>query len=68
MNLARISCNGQITVPVEIRRALDVKSGDKIVFLRKHNGEIVMKNLNAAALAEAQRILNADAILEESPA
>ncbi|MCL2364968.1 MAG: AbrB/MazE/SpoVT family DNA-binding domain-containing protein [Defluviitaleaceae bacterium] len=60
MNLAKISCNGQVTVPVEIRRALDVKSGDKIVFLRKQDGEIVMKNLNAAALAEAHRILSTD--------
>jgi len=68
MNLARISCNGQITVPVEIRRALQVKSGDKIIFMRKHNGEIIVQNLNVAALAEAQRILSANAIYEESPA
>ena len=28
MNLAKISANGQITVPVEIRRLLGLKSGD----------------------------------------
>ena len=32
MNLAKISANGQITVPVEIRRQLGLKSGDKIRF------------------------------------
>ncbi len=32
MNLAKISANGQITVPVEIRRLLGLKSGDKILF------------------------------------
>ena len=30
MNLAKISANGQITVPIEIRRLLNLKSGDKI--------------------------------------
>ncbi len=30
MNLAKISANGQITVPVEIRRLLGLKSGDDI--------------------------------------
>ena len=37
MNLAKISSNGQITVPVEIRRLLGLKSGDKILFLQKQN-------------------------------
>ncbi|MDR1487091.1 MAG: AbrB/MazE/SpoVT family DNA-binding domain-containing protein, partial [Deltaproteobacteria bacterium] len=32
MNLARVSANGQITVPVEIRRALRLKEGDKVLF------------------------------------
>lgn len=29
MNLAKVSGNGQITVPVEIRRRLNIKEGDK---------------------------------------
>ena len=29
MNVAKVSTNGQITVPVEIRRSLKLKSGDK---------------------------------------
>lgn len=32
MNLARISANGQITVPVEIRRKLNLRAGDKHFF------------------------------------
>jgi len=54
MNLARVSNNGQITVPVEIRRALNVKAGDKILFSRRDNGEIVVQNPNATAIQEAQ--------------
>ena len=54
MNLARVSNNGQITVPIEIRRALKVKAGDKILFLRKDNGEIIVQNPNISAIEEAQ--------------
>lgn len=32
MNLAKISANGQITCPVEIRRLLGLKSEDKIMY------------------------------------
>ena len=54
MNLAKISSNGQITVPVEIRRLLGLKSGDKILFLQKQNGEIVVSNASAQAIRKAQ--------------
>ncbi|GHV17518.1 hypothetical protein FACS189425_03950 [Clostridia bacterium] len=43
MNLARVSPNGQITVPKEVRTILGVRAGDKIVFLEK-DGEIVLQN------------------------
>lgn len=54
MNLAKISANGQITVPVEIRRKLGLKSGDKILFLQNQDGEIVLSNASAAAVRKAQ--------------
>lgn len=56
MNLARVSSNGQITVPVEIRRKLSIKEGDKIMFFEK-NGEIVLKNSSLLAIREAQTAL-----------
>lgn len=54
MNLAKISANGQITVPVEIRRSLGLKAGDKILFLEKQNGEIVLCNASTQAIRKAQ--------------
>ena len=54
MNLAKISANGQITVPVEIRRLLGLKSGDKILFYQKQDGEIVVSNASAQAIRRAQ--------------
>lgn len=58
MNLAKISANGQITVPVEIRRQLGLKPGDKILFFQKQNGEIVVSNASAAAIRKAQTAFN----------
>lgn len=54
MNLAKISANGQITVPVEIRRLLGLKSGDKILFFQKQDGEVVVCNASAQAIRRAQ--------------
>jgi len=54
MNLAKVSSNGQITVPVDIRRKLNIKEGDKIIFLEKPNGEIVLQNSSAIAIQQAQ--------------
>ncbi len=54
MNLAKISSNGQITVPVEIRRLLGLKSGDKILFFQKQDGEVVVSNASAQAIRKAQ--------------
>lgn len=54
MNLAKISANGQITVPVEIRRLLGLKSGDKILFYQKQNGEVILSNASVQAVRKAQ--------------
>ena len=55
MNLAKISANGQITVPVEIRRLLDLKSGDKILFFQNPNGEVVINNASSQAIYKTQK-------------
>lgn len=54
MNLAKVSSNGQITVPIEIRRKLKIKEGDKIIFLENTNGEIIVQNSSKLAIREAQ--------------
>ena len=54
MNLAKISANGQITVPVEVRRLLGLKSGDKILFFQRPDGEVVVSNASAQAIRRAQ--------------
>ena len=53
MNLAKVSANGQVTVPVEIRRKLGLKAGDKLLFSER-GGEIVINNASTAAIVRAQ--------------
>ncbi|MBM4236254.1 MAG: AbrB/MazE/SpoVT family DNA-binding domain-containing protein [Firmicutes bacterium] len=55
MNLAKISTNGQVTIPIEIRRKLKLKAGDKILFLERDNGEIVVSNASLSAFLRAQQ-------------
>ncbi|MDR1541098.1 MAG: AbrB/MazE/SpoVT family DNA-binding domain-containing protein [Clostridiales bacterium] len=54
MNLVRLSANGQITVPTEIRKLLNLKSGDKILLFQNKSGEIILDNASAKALRKAQ--------------
>ena len=60
MNLARITTKGQITIPVEIRKKLGVKEGDKVVFIEKDN-MIVVANSNRLAFDEIQKAMEGEA-------
>jgi AbrB family looped-hinge helix DNA binding protein len=55
MNLARVSANGQITVPVDVRRNLGLKEGDKVLFFQRDGGEMVIQNASLAAIEKAQK-------------
>ena len=55
MNLAKVSANGQVTVPVEIRRKLNLKEGDKILFFERNDGEVGINNASATAIINAQK-------------
>ena len=55
MNLAKMSANGQITVPIEIRKKLNLKEGDAILFFEHTDGDVVINNASATALINAQK-------------
>jgi len=55
LTLAKVSANGQVTVPIEIRRKLNLKEGDKILFIERENGEIIINNASATAILKAQK-------------
>lgn len=54
MNLAKLSANGQIIVPAEVRRRLHLLPGDKLLFIEKSNGEVAVTEAGLAAMAQTQ--------------
>ena len=61
MDVATISANGQITVPADVRKRLQLGPGDKIVFIENEYGDIVVVRPAAAALLDAQRAFRGSA-------
>ena len=54
MDMARMSSKGQVTIPVDIRRKLGLKEGDKVIFLEK-GSDVILINSNRLAFAEFQK-------------
>ena len=55
MNLAKVSTRGRITLPLEIRRVLNLKYGDNIRFIQTTSGEIILSNASSTAIRKAQK-------------
>lgn len=53
MELAKITSKGQITLPINIRRALSLKDGDKVAFVEL-NGQYVLVNPAMLAIKQLQ--------------
>ena len=49
MELAKVTTKGQITLPISIRRALNVKDGDKVAFIEKDGNFIVINPVSLAS-------------------
>lgn len=53
MELAKITSKGQITIPIKIRKMLNLKEGDKVIFIEEGD-KIVFANSSMIALKEIQ--------------
>ena len=60
MELAKVTSKGQVTIPVEIRKKLGIKNGDKVLFI-EDAGRIYMMNSSMEALREAQMAFKGEA-------
>ncbi|MDR1105372.1 MAG: AbrB/MazE/SpoVT family DNA-binding domain-containing protein [Treponema sp.] len=54
MEMAKITSKGQITIPQEIREKMDLKKGDKIIFIEE-NGKYYFQNSNKLTLTNLQK-------------
>lgn len=53
MELAKLTSKGQITIPVQIRKKLKLKEGDKVFFIEE-GGKIIFQNASQISLANIQ--------------
>jgi len=54
MELAKVTSKGQITIPVQIRKKLRLKEGDK-VFFTEEKGKVFFQNASQVSLNEFQQ-------------
>ena len=54
MYLAKISSSGQVTIPLEVRRALNLKPGGKVLFIQNERGQFAVENASTHAIYSAQ--------------
>ena len=60
MELAKITSKGQITLPINIRRTLKLKDGDKVAFIEK-DGLFILANPTVLAFENVQKAFEGEA-------
>ena len=63
MEIAKITSGGQITIPIDIRKKLGLKEGDKVIFLEDGDKivfanatKIAFENMRKAFAGEAEKL------------
>jgi AbrB family looped-hinge helix DNA binding protein len=60
IDISRVTTEGQVTIPYEFRKKLDIKEGDKIVFIEK-DGLLFLGNSNRLVLEDYARSMAGEA-------
>lgn len=60
MDIARVTSKGQVTIPIGIRKRMNLKEGDKLVFLEQ-NGKVYVENSAAMAFNKVQEAFEGEA-------
>lgn len=58
--LPKVTSKGQITIPIEIRRKLKLKEGDKVLFIEE-GGRVFLTNASLVALEDMQLAMRGQA-------
>jgi AbrB family looped-hinge helix DNA binding protein len=54
MDTVKVTSNGQVTIPVDFRKLLKIRPGNKVLFFQRENGDVVIENASVIALHKAQ--------------
>jgi len=49
MDTAKVTTNGQVTIPADFRKLLGLKPGNKVLFYQRDNGDVVIENASIFA-------------------
>jgi AbrB family looped-hinge helix DNA binding protein len=60
LDVSRVTSKGQVTIPIEMRRRLGIKEGDKVVFIEE-SGKIIIANAAMLALKDIQEVFCGEA-------
>jgi len=60
MEVAKITSKGQITIPIDIRRKMGLKDGDKVLFIEQ-NGRYYVENAALVAINRMQEAFAGEA-------
>ena len=60
MEISRVSSKGQVTIPIDIRKRLNLKEGDKVVFYEE-NGRVFIANASLVALKRMEKVMEGKA-------
>ncbi|MCL1822860.1 MAG: AbrB/MazE/SpoVT family DNA-binding domain-containing protein [Oscillospiraceae bacterium] len=60
MEVAKITSRGQVTIPIDIRKKLGVREGDKIVFV-EDAGRVFVANATKVAFAQLREAFSGEA-------
>ena len=63
MEMAKVTSKGQITIPISIRKRLNIKEGDKILFLDRAEG-VLMLNPDMLGTEAAETTFSVNAAVE----
>ena len=60
MEISRISSKGQVTIPIDIRKRLKLKEGDKIIFVEEDD-RVFIANASLVALKRMEKVMEGKA-------
>ena len=60
MEVAKITSKGQITIPVDVRRKMKLKDGDKVIFINE-DGRYYVENASLVAINRIQEAFEGEA-------
>jgi AbrB family looped-hinge helix DNA binding protein len=56
MEFAKVKPNGQIIIPSDVRKKMNLKTGDNILFFEE-NGKFFLQNSNSVVLSDFQKAM-----------